>query len=314
VADNTAWWRHELTGGAAAALDNIPTAQIANKDIALVFLANYHMVFEFDSTATDIEDAMNHPLKIRPDDFSSAGVWIEKPAYVEEGFTDVFVIEEGSTLLQAQAVIDILPKYIPYGQTVTVQFASSGSTTYTFINDDLEFNGFYVLGDLKVQGNTSESGATTLHTTQDVFVDFSNTTGFGFVFNKCIGNISIYNLKIGIDCGTSYKGAIKFQYCPGFHQLYYSYLLGNTASYGYGLDAQYGSSVYALRTYVSNVWGGVYANNNSHVFASNIDDTGTQPTWGLAAYRNSVIGYDTGAPTGASGDTKNDSSSVVRGS
>lgn len=70
-----------LTGGAARALDsyliNDPVKPLADKDIAHVIVGGKIYFFRFDATATDAEDVVTHPYKVRPDDYSTAGVWIE---------------------------------------------------------------------------------------------------------------------------------------------------------------------------------------------------------------------------------------------
>ena len=61
------------TGGATGALDTIPIADLTNGDIAVVLDSSYGLyVYRFNSTATDAEF---DPDYVRPDDYSSAGVW-----------------------------------------------------------------------------------------------------------------------------------------------------------------------------------------------------------------------------------------------
>lgn len=71
--------RDAMTGGAARALDALAVASLTDLDRAHVIVDGEILFFEFDSTATDAEDVAVHPFKVRPDDYSSAGVWIEKP-------------------------------------------------------------------------------------------------------------------------------------------------------------------------------------------------------------------------------------------
>lgn len=61
-----------LTGGGTGALDKTATAELADKDIAMVVTATDLYFYSFDSDATDAESS---PLVIRPNDYSSAGVW-----------------------------------------------------------------------------------------------------------------------------------------------------------------------------------------------------------------------------------------------
>jgi len=72
-----------LTGGATRALDSYHVAALTDGDRAQVALSTNKMLyFKFSAAATDAEDTANHPYKVRPDDYSSAGVWIEQEADV----------------------------------------------------------------------------------------------------------------------------------------------------------------------------------------------------------------------------------------
>ncbi len=61
-----------LTGGGTGALDKIPVAELTNGDIGFVATSSYFYVYVFDSTGTDAESSPQH---IRPDDYSTGGVW-----------------------------------------------------------------------------------------------------------------------------------------------------------------------------------------------------------------------------------------------
>ena len=63
----------ELTGGGTGALDKIPIADLANGDIAFVATATNFYVFSFNSASTAAESS---PWYIRPNDYSTAGVWV----------------------------------------------------------------------------------------------------------------------------------------------------------------------------------------------------------------------------------------------
>jgi len=71
-----------LTGGAARNLDGISVDDLVNGARAIVFTdENEAIFFEFQATATDAEQAAFHPYKIRPDDYSSQGVWYEQEVW-----------------------------------------------------------------------------------------------------------------------------------------------------------------------------------------------------------------------------------------
>jgi hypothetical protein len=61
-----------LTGGGTGALDKTATAELADKDIAMVVTATDLYFYSFVAAATDAESS---PLVIRPNDYSAAGVW-----------------------------------------------------------------------------------------------------------------------------------------------------------------------------------------------------------------------------------------------
>jgi hypothetical protein len=68
---------HRLTGGTQWSLDWFPIASLIDQDKAIVTDGTNIYFFRFDATATDAEDVVTHPYKVRPDDYSTAGVWIE---------------------------------------------------------------------------------------------------------------------------------------------------------------------------------------------------------------------------------------------
>jgi hypothetical protein len=61
-----------LTGGGTGALDKTAVAELADGDIAMVVTATDLYFYSFDATATDAESS---PLFIRPNDYSTEGVW-----------------------------------------------------------------------------------------------------------------------------------------------------------------------------------------------------------------------------------------------
>lgn len=67
------WNVTALTGGGARALDAIPSASIAHGHREIGIVARKLYIHEFDATATDAESS---PDVIRPDDYTTAGVWL----------------------------------------------------------------------------------------------------------------------------------------------------------------------------------------------------------------------------------------------
>lgn len=74
---NSVFGAIEYTGGTAGALDTIKVATLGDGDIGIVTdNSNNTSIYRFDSSATTAEDAVNDPPKvIRPDDYSTGGVW-----------------------------------------------------------------------------------------------------------------------------------------------------------------------------------------------------------------------------------------------
>lgn len=67
-----------LTGGAARALDSYSVGDLVDGDRAICAVGGKLLYFIFDATATDAEDVSSHPYKVRPDDYTSQGVWVEQ--------------------------------------------------------------------------------------------------------------------------------------------------------------------------------------------------------------------------------------------
>lgn len=71
-----------LTGGGTGALDKIPVAELTDGDIGFVATTDYFYVYKFDSDATDAESTPEAGYQyIRPDDYATAGVWMQIGLY-----------------------------------------------------------------------------------------------------------------------------------------------------------------------------------------------------------------------------------------
>ena len=74
-----------LTGGGSRDLDSIAVASLSDGDRAMCAVSenneNRLYYFEFQAAATDAERTTQRPYRIRPDDYSSAGVWYEQLTY-----------------------------------------------------------------------------------------------------------------------------------------------------------------------------------------------------------------------------------------
>jgi hypothetical protein len=76
---------HRLTGGTQWSLDWFPIASLIDQDKAVVTDGTNIYFFEFDATSVLAEDVVTHPYKIRPDDYSTQGVWVEQVPYSTGG-------------------------------------------------------------------------------------------------------------------------------------------------------------------------------------------------------------------------------------
>jgi len=200
------------------------------------------------------------------------------------------------TASQINAEIETVGRYIPKDVTITFQFANG---TYT-LNDVLLFNGFYGGGKINVLGNTNETNNDSLHTTQDVELDFTGSGKDGLSFGFCDVQIHILNLKISAD--ESVDGVYLVS-CSNDNRFWYGFIdMASTASGGYGLKANMASSIYVRETYFSKGQFGIGADVNSRVYSVENDDTGTQPSYGLRALAGGVIAKNSTQPSGSAGN------------
>jgi hypothetical protein len=198
-----------------------------------------------------------------------------------------------------QALIDDCHRHIPEGHILTFQFESAGATTYT-MSGELLWDGFYGGGELVVQGNTGEAGAETLHTSQDVFLDFSGQECDGIVLRgNLVKKITRRNLRVRIKSNGITNNSAFYSVNNYFVEDFYNYLGGNDDGLGYGLRAASGCH-YALKNYVSNCVAGLYAELNAQIKSEYNDDTGTQPIYGLVANDATIFkAYQTSQPVGS---------------
>ena len=190
-----------------------------------------------------------------------------------------------------QTLIDACPKYIPYGKTLAFQFADG---TYT-MPSQLTWEGFHGGGDLKISGNTGESG---LHTNQAVHLNFSGQDCNGLYFEA--NNIYVYisNLKISIKTNTSSSIGIYASRGNTSITPYYNYILGNNTTHGVGLQSRE-SKMFAFNNYVSFLNSGLSAYMNGELISRTNDEAGVDPKYGLKASYNGTIAKRSTQPTGS---------------
>lgn len=194
------------------------------------------------------------------------------------------------TAAEINALIAAVPKYVPYGQTLTFQF---GDGTYT-LTAPLYFNGFNGAGSVYIYGNTTEAGATTLHTTQQVILDFSATSCHGVYLSNTRCYTIIRNLKIITKSEVATQYGLYIELCP-YVLVYYNYVLGTGYAAGYAgccITVTAGAYARILYNYVSaNTYGITVSNANAQ--SDRNESTGASLLYGLYAYGSLILKYGT---------------------
>lgn len=120
---------NSLTGGTSRSLDYISIGDLSNGDRAIVYTTNNEtLFFKYDASGVTAENTSGHPYTVRPDDFVSAGVWVEyritansgKVYYVDPDNADSGVTGNGRT-------IKALATTIGTTERATLYFSNSGS-------------------------------------------------------------------------------------------------------------------------------------------------------------------------------------------
>jgi hypothetical protein len=208
------------------------------------------------------------------------------------------------TAAEIQALIDAVPKYIPYGKTVTFQF---GDGTYS-LTDSLNFDGFYGGGRVNIWGNTSDS--TSKSTSQSVYLDFSASNGISVQGNR-VSFIEVKHFRIDTPDGNS---CIYMTKNAGYVRVLYGYYTndGKTSTSSNGVFVTQYGKVYIQANYFNNNYYAIQANDMADLVSFDNDDTGTSPTYGLRAITNSTIGKISTQPTGSTADELSQNGSAIR--
>lgn len=201
-------------------------------------------------------------------------------------------LDDSMTVTEIQELINDVGRNIPAGVVITLQFANGDYT----LTSPLYFNGFYGGGQILVQGNTSETDANILHTTQDVVLDFTTSVGFSIDGNKV--KLLFQNLRIEVI--TALQCMFFSSTGGGDNRVQYCYcLVGGTTGNGAGVFTQRGSVVQIVKTYFTGGLGAIWGLVNSQIYSSGNDDTGTLPLYGLRSDGNTVLGKDGTQPSGS---------------
>jgi hypothetical protein len=111
-----------LTGGAARALDSYAIAGLSDGDRAICAVSGELLFFLFVAASTEAEDVAIHPYKVRPDDYSTSGVWEEQQAI--KGLSYAADAEASDTY-----VITLIPAPAAYYNGMVVNFKANTANT-----------------------------------------------------------------------------------------------------------------------------------------------------------------------------------------
>lgn len=209
------------------------------------------------------------------------------------------------TAAQIQALINAQSKNLN-GYTLTFQF---GDGTYnTGMTTALSFRGFYS-GLLEILGNTSEVNASTLHTTQAVYLDFSAGAVSGIYVYDTACRTVVKNLKVRIS-DTAGAFGIGFDGCA-YSDARYNYVVGAGKTAANRGIMVIGTICRLTSNYVSNVEKGIRA-FGAFMYSETNDDTGTAPNYGLAAEGGSTISKGSTQPAGTTANETSGGGAVIR--
>ncbi len=175
----------------------------------------------------------------------------------------------------------------------------------TIFSGGISLRGFFGGGQIVLRGNTSETSATVLHTTQQVI--FDNSANSGHVI-ACYSNnviVSVYNIKIKLKDAASIAGIFNSYSKPMAIRYNYIHAAGQTAL-NYGINISF-SSADIRSCYFTNMQNAIALTDINDLVDGGLvksvgnDDYGTKPKYGL--YTNSGIIMKAGTqPTGATAD------------
>lgn len=134
------------TGGTTMALDAISVSDLSNGTRAIIFYTSgastYLGLAQYDSSGTTAENTSTHPYFVRPDDYSTGGVWVERPASWVDLQTSLTIANITVTNLDASGRLtgSLLVTDINTG-TVTLSGVSQRGGLITNLNATSEVTG-----------------------------------------------------------------------------------------------------------------------------------------------------------------------------
>jgi len=171
------------------------------------------------------------------------------------------------------AAIQSQPKYIPYGKTLTIQFADGEYP----LSATMDLGGFIGAGKIVLQGNTTETAG--LHTDQAVHLDFSGVEdpAVAIEFRRISCELQFNYLKVTYDRDEGY--GLRFDSCRSAY-VQYGYIIGGyvsgDAKVFYGIVSTYGACVYTRNNYLQSAYCGIFS-QGGHIFSYDNDEAGASP-------------------------------------
>jgi hypothetical protein len=225
--------------------------------------------------------------------FTAAGGLTSKGVYIGPETTRTINLTNSMSADVIQAAIDAVGKHVPYGVTVTFQFADGPPYV---LNHSLSFQGFYGGGRILIRGNPAES--TGLHTDQAVFLNFSGQDCDGIEAWWNSATVQIDFLKIMVKTDAVNTAAV-LAYGDSYVRMSGDYVLGTSPSHGNAVKISYDGVMEVGGTYVSSTYYGQIADAGSTMFSSDNGSTGTSPSFGLyATYAGTIVKINASQPAG----------------
>ncbi len=216
---------------------------------------------------------------------------------------EIIYLNNSMTAYEIQEIINSTSKYIPVDKSITFQFKDGEYK----LDSPLNFKGFFGGGTLYIQGNRSEENASQLHTSQRVFLNFTNNSNLGIRINNPSIMSLVYNLKIYSNSDYWVSGISMYS----ISRLYYSYVYSDNSSTSRGFLCQ-NSFCYLVNNYVSNLHDGIIAKMGGKIFSYNNDDYSTLPVYGLSAADGAVIAKYSTQPDGSTANENAWAGGVIR--
>jgi hypothetical protein len=272
----------------------------ANDKIFLQGIDNFNEGLLINVTSVTDESGY-YTVVFTVDDGGTATTWTDATDFGMQMFLfsselteDVVVnVDNTMTTAEIQAEIDALPKNLN-GHTVTFNFAAG---TYTFaLNDRYDFIDFYG-GTINIDG----PGGGGLRTTQTAIIDATASTQNAFYFARNRAHITVSDFRVDVTAGS----AGVFVYDCDWVLVTGCYFKGTGVGayagvYGYqagGFLKVTFTNFHAPMTY------GIIAYDSYINAEYNGNESGTAPTYGLAALQGGSVYKINFQPSGTTADT-----------